>query len=137
MALVFVALGSNLGDRAAALAGALAGLECTPGVRLLAATAPVPTVPLGGRAQPEYLNAMALLEVTISPAELLRRCHELESLAGRVRRERWASRELDLDIVLFGDLVSDDPALSLPHPGLRDRTFWQEQLAELAVVHHG
>jgi len=135
--LVFVALGSNLGDRAATLAEAVTGLDTTPGVRVLEVTDPVMTAPLGGLDQPEYLNAMALLEVTISPTELLRRCQELEAQAGRVRREPWASRELDLDIVTFGELVSDDPALRLPHPGLRDRPFWQEQLARLSAVRHG
>ncbi len=133
----FVALGSNLGDRASAIAGALAGLDATPGVHVLAATEPVATKPLGGLDQPEYLNAMVLLEVTISPAELLRCCQDLEQRAGRMRREPWASRELDLDIVMFGDVIADDPMLRLPHPGLRDRPFWQDQLAQRAAVHHG
>lgn len=135
--LVFVALGSNLGDRASALAGAVADLDAMPGVHVLEATDPVATAPLGGLDQPEYLNAMVLLEVTISPLQLLRRCQELEHQAGRVRREPWASRELDLDIVMFGDVVSDDPVLRLPHPGLPDRPFWQDQLAQLSAVHDG
>lgn len=134
---VFVALGSNLGDRAAALEAALVGLDATPGVALIAATDPVETSPLGGLDQPAYLNAMARLTVDISPVELLARCHELERAAGRVRREHWASRELDLDIVIFGAVVSDDPELRLPHPGLIERPFWQEQLGQLTAVHDG
>lgn len=135
--LVFVALGSNLGERAAAIADALAGLDAVHGVRVLGATDPIATAPLGGLDQPEYLNAMALLEVTISPADLLQCCQELERQAGRVQRESWASRELDLDIVMFDDVVSDDPVLRLPHPGLLDRPFWQDQLAQLSAVHNG
>ncbi|MEO8478267.1 MAG: 2-amino-4-hydroxy-6-hydroxymethyldihydropteridine diphosphokinase [Gemmatimonadota bacterium] len=136
-ALAFVALGSNLGDRAKTISDALAGLGATPGVRVLETTDPVATTPLGGLDQPEYLNAMVLLEVTISPAELLRCCQELERRAGRIRRERWASRELDLDIVMFGDVIADDPMLRLPHPGLHDRPFWQDQLAQLGAVRDG
>lgn len=133
----FVALGSNLGDRAAMIAFALKELAASPGIRILDATEPIETAPLGGLAQPPYLNAMALLAVALSPEELLRHCQRIERAAGRVMREPWASRELDLDIVRFGEVEMDTPRLRLPHPGLADRDFWQDQIAQLVVVHHG
>ncbi len=133
----FVALGSNLGDREAALRFAVDALALTAGVRVVAVTPPMATAPLGGRDQPEYLNAMVHLEVTIPATELLAVCQQIERRAGRRHRERWASRELDLDIVRFGDMTSDAATLRLPHPGLADRWFWQQQLAALDEVAHG
>ncbi|HRX18809.1 MAG: 2-amino-4-hydroxy-6-hydroxymethyldihydropteridine diphosphokinase [Gemmatimonadetes bacterium] len=128
---VFVALGSNLGDREAALAFAVTALGAIEGVRVLAVTPALETEPLGGLPHPPYLNAMALLDVTCTPHELLAACQRIERQAGRRARTRWASRELDLDIVRFGDVVSEEPALRLPHPGLADRAFWIRQLEEL------
>jgi 2-amino-4-hydroxy-6-hydroxymethyldihydropteridine diphosphokinase len=135
--LVDVALGSNLGDRDAALRFGVRSLAALPGVRLVAATPPISTEPLNGLDQPEYRNAMVRLEVTLTAEELLAACQAIERGAGRQARERWASRELDLDIVRFGNRVSDDPTLLLPHPGLATRDFWQHQLAELDGVLHG
>lgn len=130
---VFVALGSNLGDRDEQLAAARAGLAGLPRTRLLAASSVEETAPLGGMEQPPYLNQMVLLETALEPRQLLDECQRLERSAGRVRRPgaRWAARTLDLDIVLFGGREISEPGLTIPHPGLPRRDFWQRELAEL------
>lgn len=130
----FVALGSNLGDRAAALAAGREGLRALDGTHVLATTEPEETAPLGGLAQPPYLNQMVLLETALSPQALLAACHRIEDAAGRTRREPWCSRTLDLDLVRYGDHLCDTPSLTLPHPGLRDRPFWAREVATLE--HH-
>lgn len=128
----YVALGSNLGDRAEHLALARRRLASLPETRLVAASAVEETAPLGGREQPAYLNQMVALDTTLAPRALLDACHAIEAEAGRVRRERWASRTLDLDLVRYGALTLAEPGLALPHPGLATREFWQRELAELA-----
>ena len=130
---VFVALGSNLGDRDEYLAVAREGLAALPDTRLLAASSVEETSPLGGMEQPAYLNQMVLLETGLEPRELLDHCQRIERSAGRVRRPgaRWAARTLDLDIVLFGSREIAEPGLTIPHPGLPRRDFWQRELAEL------
>jgi 2-amino-4-hydroxy-6-hydroxymethyldihydropteridine diphosphokinase len=130
-ALAYVALGSNLGDRAAHLADARARLGALPETRLLAASGIDETEPLGGLEQPPYLNQMVLLETALSPHELLRRCQEIEAARGRTRGARWGSRTLDLDIVKYGDRRIEAPDLVVPHPELPKRDFWLRELAEL------
>ena len=127
----YVALGSNLGDRAAMLAFARERLATLPGTRLCGASAIEETEPLGGLAQPLYLNQMVALETELAPRELLAACPAIEAAAGRERKVRWESRQLDLDLVRYGELSLHDPELVLPHPGLAERAFWQRELAEL------
>jgi len=127
----WVALGSNLGDRAAHLAAARAGLATLPGTALLAASSVEETPPLGGMDQPPYLNQMVVLETTLAPMELLEALQRLERGAGRIRGERWAPRTLDLDIVLYGDRHVAEPGLTIPHPELPRRDFWRRELEEL------
>ena len=129
----YVALGSNLGDRAAHLATARRELDALPRTRLVAASVVEETAPLGGMEQPAYLNQMVVLLTGLSPRELLVECHRIERDAGRERSRagRWGSRTLDLDIVLFGDRRVSEPGLEIPHPGLPERIFWQRELAEL------
>lgn len=126
-----IALGSNLGDRAAWLQFGRDAVAQLEGVRLVQETAAEDTAPLGSLPQPTYLNAMVLVETVLPPDRLLAACHDIEHQAGRVRSEVWASRTLDLDLVRYGNLLCDGPALTLPHPGLRDREFWARQLAWL------
>lgn len=133
---VAVALGSNLGDRDAHLASARAALGGLPETRLIAASAIEETAPLGGLPQPPYLNQMVLLETTLTPRALLEACQAIERAAGRVRGEPWASRIIDLDIVRFGDRAVAEPGLTLPHPELPHRVFWQRELAEV-LAHDG
>ena len=132
----WVALGSNLGDRAAHLAAARDAIRGLPGTRVVAASRVEETAPLVGREQPRYLNQMVLLDTTLAPRELLDELHRIEAARGRARRERWASRTLDLDLVRYGDLRSSDPDLTLPHPGLAERDFWRREMEELAPHDH-
>jgi 2-amino-4-hydroxy-6-hydroxymethyldihydropteridine diphosphokinase len=128
---VYLALGSNLGDREAHLAAARAALDGLPGTRVLAASAVAETAPLGGMAQPSYLNQMLLVETSLQPRELLEACQAIERRARRVRGQRWGPRTLDIDIVRYGRRRIAEPDLVIPHPGVADRDFWQRELAEL------
>ena len=128
---VYVALGSNLGDRHAALAAARDAIAATPGCELLAVTAVEETAPLGPADQPPYLNQMARVRTTLSPTALLDRLQEIERAAGRVRAERWGPRTLDLDVVLIEGRSVRTDRLTVPHPELARRDFWQRELAEL------
>lgn len=130
----FVALGSNLGDRARYLADARAALARLPTSRVVAASQIEETEPLGGLPQPSYLNQMVKLETSLAPRDLLARLHDIEKELGRERRERWAARTIDLDLVRFDDVSSDDPDLRLPHPGLATRDFWKREVAELEAL---
>lgn len=130
-----IALGSNLGDREAALHLARTRLAALQGTRIIAVSGVDETAPLGGLAQPAYLNQVVLLETTCSAAEILEGCHAIEREAGRTRDTPWCSRTLDLDVVYFDNVICDLPDLVLPHPGLRDRIFWARQIA--AVEAHG
>jgi len=132
-----VALGSNVGDRAAHLAHARQRLGALPGTRLVAVSRVEETAPLGGGpvAQPSYLNQMVLLETSLEPAALLEHCRRIEAERGRERRERWGPRTLDLDIVRYGDRTVRQPDLTIPHPELPNRDFWQREIAELEGEH--
>jgi 2-amino-4-hydroxy-6-hydroxymethyldihydropteridine diphosphokinase len=127
----FVALGSNVGDRAAHLAAGRRGLAALPETRLIAASTIEETAPLGPVPQAPYLNQMVLLETALAPERLLDACLAIERANGRVRGERWGPRTLDLDIVRFGVRTVDEPGLTIPHPELPRRDFWQRELAEL------
>jgi 2-amino-4-hydroxy-6-hydroxymethyldihydropteridine diphosphokinase len=128
---VFVALGSNLGDRAAHLQASREALGALPGTRLLAASAIEETAPLAGMDQPPYLNQMVLLETDLEPRALLQACQTIERREGRQRTERWGARTLDLDIVRFGNRQVKESDLIIPHPELPNRDFWRRELAEL------
>ena len=134
---MFVALGSNVGDRDAHLAYARRRLAELPNTRVLGASRVEETAPIGGGpvAQPSYLNQMVLLETQLEPLELLAYCLAIESERGRKRRERWGPRTLDLDIVRFGDKTVREPNLTIPHPELANREFWQREIAELEGEH--
>jgi 2-amino-4-hydroxy-6-hydroxymethyldihydropteridine diphosphokinase len=128
---VFVALGSNLGDRAAHLRAGREALAALPGTRLVAASAIEETAPLGDMDQPPYLNQMVLLETRLEPRALLQACQTIERREGRQRSERWGARTLDLDIVRFGNRQVKESDLIIPHPELPNRDFWRRELAEL------
>lgn len=126
-----IALGSNLGDCRATLEGALAALDADPDVRLLRRSAWYRSAPVGPP-QPDYLNGCAVLAVSLTPEELLDRLQATEARFGRVRAERWGPRTLDLDLILFGDLILSGERLQIPHPRLQERTFVLVPLAEIA-----
>jgi 2-amino-4-hydroxy-6-hydroxymethyldihydropteridine diphosphokinase len=129
--LAYVALGSNLGNRARHLEAARTALALLPHTRLIAASSVEETAPLGGKDQPAYLNQMILLETGLDPHGLLAACQAIERQQGRVRTEHWGSRTLDLDIVRYGNRRLADPDLIIPHPELPKRDFWLRELAEL------
>jgi len=128
-----VALGSNLGDRAAILERARAAIAALPGTLVLAASAVEETAPVGPVPQGPYLNQMLLLETALAPRALLDALLGIELAEGRVRRERWGPRTLDCDIVLYGERAVREPGLVIPHPELPNRPFWQRELEELHV----
>lgn len=132
--IAFVALGSNLGHREMHLASAIEALARLPESRLLATSRVDETAPLGGMAQPPYLNQMVAIETSLDPQSLLDALHRIEVENGRVRGERWTPRTLDLDIVCFESGAVVLPNLVAPHPGLPDRPFWQRELAELRAA---
>ena len=131
---VFVALGSNLGDRSQFLSKGRTGLAGLPETRVLAESSIEETAPIGPQSQGPYLNQILLLETRLSPLELLRCCHEIEQDAGRVRAEKWGPRTLDLDIVRFGTRILESEVLTIPHPEYSNRPFWQRGIAEIG--HH-
>jgi 2-amino-4-hydroxy-6-hydroxymethyldihydropteridine diphosphokinase len=127
----WVALGANLGAARRALADALAALAALPGTRLVAVSSLYRSAPVDADG-PEFLNAVAALDTTLAPADLLAAMHAIEQAAGRERPYRNAPRLLDLDLLLHGDTLSDSPALTLPHPRMHLRAFALAPLAELA-----
>jgi 2-amino-4-hydroxy-6-hydroxymethyldihydropteridine diphosphokinase len=117
-----VALGANLGDRGAALSQAIEALAAR--MHLVAMSGLFETEPVGGPVgQPKFCNAVVLLDTELDAPGLLAVAHELEAAAGRERVERWGPRTLDVDIIAFGDAISADPILTLPHPRARERAF--------------
>jgi 2-amino-4-hydroxy-6-hydroxymethyldihydropteridine diphosphokinase len=131
MARAWVALGGNLGDRAACLELGRRGLAALPGTRVVAFSSVEETAPLGDIPQGPYLNQMALLETALAPDALLAGLLAIERSAGRERGARWGPRTLDLDIVRYDDLTLRGPGLTLPHPALGERDWWQRELKEL------
>jgi 2-amino-4-hydroxy-6-hydroxymethyldihydropteridine diphosphokinase len=120
-----ISLGSNLGNRLETLQGAVDALEDTPGLRVKAVSPVYETEPWGvdPGAQPSYFNAVVLVKTTLPPSSLLERGHAIEEAFERVRDERWGPRTLDVDIVTYQDVISDDPVLTLPHPRVHERAF--------------
>jgi 2-amino-4-hydroxy-6-hydroxymethyldihydropteridine diphosphokinase len=129
----YIALGSNLGDRQDYLDRALAMLQDQAGIVVTRVSASYETVPVGGPpGQPNFLNAAAELETDLEPHDLLRTLLAVEAALGRVRRERDGPRTIDLDLLLYGDLVCQEPDLTVPHPRLHERFFVLKPLAEIA-----
>ena len=131
MEIAFVALGSNLGDRAGYLTQARKAIAALPGTRIVAESDVEETAPIGPPGQGPYLNQMVALETRLTPHELLSELQAIEHAAGRVRTQRWGPRTLDLDIVQFGTRTIRDPDLVVPHPELPHRDFWQRELSQL------
>ncbi len=130
--LAYVGLGSNLGDPAARVAAACAALDTLPGSRCLGCSRRYRNPPMGPADQPDYVNAVARLETALGPAALLAALLELERDHGRERHgPRWGPRLLDLDLLLYGDRVVEEPHLRVPHPGLLERPFVVFPLLEL------
>jgi dihydroneopterin aldolase/2-amino-4-hydroxy-6-hydroxymethyldihydropteridine diphosphokinase len=116
-----VGLGANLGDRVAALQGAVDVVA--PHLRDAVVSSVYETAPVGGPEQPDYANAVLVGEWDGEPLALLALAHEAEEAWNRTREVRWGPRTLDVDVLVVGDVVSDDPVLTLPHPRARERAF--------------
>ncbi|TYT25169.1 2-amino-4-hydroxy-6-hydroxymethyldihydropteridine diphosphokinase [Luteimonas viscosa] len=131
-----VGLGGNVGEVAQAVAGALAALDGLPQTHLIGASRIYRTPAWGRRDQPDFLNAAATLETTLPARALLDALLEIERRFGRERTadvgDRWGPRTLDLDLLLYGDAVLDEPGLRVPHPHLHERAFALLPLAEIA-----
>ncbi|MGD8727797.1 MAG: 2-amino-4-hydroxy-6-hydroxymethyldihydropteridine diphosphokinase, partial [Gemmatimonadales bacterium] len=128
---VFVALGSNLGDREGYLALARQRLGELPKTDVVRASSIEETAPLGDVPQGPYLNQMVLLRTSLTPRALFDGCLAIEQEADRERGDRWGPRTLDLDIVRFGEVTLGDADLRIPHPELPNRSFWLRELEEL------
>lgn len=132
MVRTYIGLGSNLNDPMDQIQRALIALQNLPNTKFVKASKLYETKPLGPQNQPNFINAVAELETNLSPEELLTELQAIEQQQGRKRTdERWGPRTLDLDIILYGDLVLNTPTLTIPHPGLPEREFWLVPLREL------
>lgn len=132
-------LGANIGDRAATLQAALDGLGAQTSI--VAVSAIFETVPVGGPPQPDFYNAVVLVDTALTATELLALAHSLEATAGRVRVEHWGPRTLDVDVLACDDIRSDDPELTLPHPRAHERAFvvlpWLQVEPDGRIEGHG
>jgi len=126
----YLSLGSNLGDRAANLRTAVAQLDVAG--RLLAVSALYETQPVDVPDQPWFLNCVAAIETDKTPRELLQLALQVEAVMGRLRMRAKGPRKIDIDVLLFGNLVVDEPGLKIPHPALHRRRFVLEPLVEIA-----
>ena len=133
MAVVHIGLGANLGDREQTIRRALELLERDGALRVVAVSSLRETEPVGYEAQPRFLNGVAAAETELGPQEVLARLLAVERELGRVRAgPRFGPRTIDLDLLLHGDAVVDEPDLVVPHPRMAERRFVLEPLAELA-----
>lgn len=127
----FIGAGSNLGDREGNILQALEHLRSTEGVRRADLSPLYETAPVGVTDQPDFLNAVIGIETALPPETLLEKCLEIERSMGRVRRERWGPRLIDLDLLLYEDETRESAALTLPHPRFRERPFVTTPLRDL------
>jgi 2-amino-4-hydroxy-6-hydroxymethyldihydropteridine diphosphokinase len=138
---VVLALGSNLGDRLANLQGGVDALCAGPGFSAAAVSPVYETAPAGGPDQPDYLNAVLVATTALPARTVLGRGRAAEAALHRVRAERWGPRTLDVDVIVCGDEVSDDPGLTLPHPRAHQRAFvlapWHDVDPDAVIPGHG
>lgn len=139
MTTAYLALGSNLGDRPAALQGAVDGLAAAAGVSVTGVSRVYETEPVGGPDQPAYLNAVVVVETSLDARALLGLARDLERRAGREpdpdERVLWGPRELDVDVLLVGTEEVDEADLVVPHPRMAERPFVLAPLADVAPDH--
>ncbi len=128
---VAIALGSNLGESRNILASSLMTLDKISGIEVKKKSSWYQTIPIGPP-QPDYINGCAILFVTLTPEKLLKTLLEVEIKFGRERREKWGARTLDLDVILFDNLICKTPHLEIPHPRMRERGFVLVPLTEIA-----
>lgn len=127
----FIGLGSNLGDRAVNLQNAYERIGSHPDCECIGISPYYDTTPMGPQNQPDFLNAACEIYTSLTPHELLSLCKSIEAEMGRTASERWGPRIIDLDILLYGNLVLNTERLSIPHPGMMQRSFVLKPLAAL------
>jgi len=136
-----LAVGSNLGDRLGTLQECVNAIGRLPDTDVLAISPVYQTAPVGGPPQPDYLNAVLAVATGLGPGDLLAALHGIEASFGRVRKERFGPRTLDIDIISYCGEVSDDPALTLPHPRAHERAFvlapWHDIEPDAELAGHG
>jgi dihydroneopterin aldolase/2-amino-4-hydroxy-6-hydroxymethyldihydropteridine diphosphokinase len=132
----YIGLGSNIGDKRKHLEDAITTLNNEDGCKVEKVSQFIETKPYGNVKQDDFLNACLLLKTLYTPEELLRALHRIEDLAGRVRKEKWEPRVLDLDILLYDDLVYSSIDLSIPHYDMHNRKFVLDSLHEIAPFLH-
>lgn len=131
MTRAFVGVGANLGDAVGQVRAAIGALAALPGGRLVAASSLYRTAPVGYPDQPDFINAVVLLETALAPRALLDALHAIEAQAGRARSFKDAPRVLDLDLLLYGEQVIAEADLVVPHPQLHGRAFALAPLVEI------
>lgn len=131
MTYVYIGLGSNLGDSPAHIARAFDELAGLPITELMARSALYTSTALGPGNQPDYINAVALINTTLTPLQLLDRLQSVEEAHNRIRTERWGPRTLDLDILLFDKQIISTERLQVPHPHMKQRNFVLYPLANI------
>lgn len=128
----FIGLGANLGDGVAAMAVARQALDALPGTRVTAASRLYRSAPVGVTGQPDYINAVVQIDTALSARQILEALMRIEADNGRTRDYHMAPRTLDMDLLLHGDAVINEPDLTVPHPRMHQRAFVLAPLAELA-----
>ncbi len=124
-------LGSNLGDTRATLEAAIRRLSATDGILLVARSSDYRTPPWGPVPQDDFRNCCVVIDTTLAPADLLKRCLEVETELGRVREVRWGPRTIDIDVLIYGTEQVREADLEIPHPRMGDRAFVLTPLAEI------
>ena len=129
---VFIALGSNMGDKKKYLDDAVEALDELEGCRIVTVADYIETEPYGGVEQDDFLNSVLLMDTRLEPGVLLEKLHEIEAAADRKRTIRWGPRTLDLDIIFYDDMLLHTPTLTLPHPEMHKRSFVLDPLVQIA-----
>lgn len=130
--LAYIGLGSNLENPQQQVLTAIEDIRAIEQSHLLMQSSLYHSPPMGPQDQPDYINAVVAVETDLAPHALLDALQQIEQKHGRIRKRHWGERTLDLDILLFADMVIDDERLSLPHPGIAERAFVVYPLAEIA-----
>nr|WP_082297274.1 2-amino-4-hydroxy-6-hydroxymethyldihydropteridine diphosphokinase [Moritella viscosa] len=128
----YIAIGSNLADPIAQAKEAITALKTLTESRFISVSSLYASKPMGPQEQPDYINAVACVGTHLAPIELLDALQQIENEQGRVRKEHWGARTLDLDILLYGDEIMSTPRLTVPHYGMKEREFVLYPLAEIA-----
>lgn len=128
----FLGLGSNIGEREGWLTKAITALSGTSGITVVRKSSLYRTEPVGVKEQPEFLNMVLEVDTSSRPAELLRTVKSIEQQLGRTSSQRWGPREIDIDLLYYGDIVLNEPGLQIPHPEATKRRFVLVPLSEIA-----